>query len=121
MAQMEALIRNPPLMGGMKTPKGGVGKPLSGKAPIANVEAKSADTVVSSARETTTKGAKRGPKTDPTAPHNAKIRSEAEALEAEGNEILAGGGRAPERAVPTPGGHKDSRRPDITYKTPDGT
>ena len=120
-AQMEALIRNPPLMGGMKTPKGGVGKPLSGKAPIANVEAKSADTVVSSARETTTKGAKRGPKTDPTAPHNAKIISEAEALEAEGNEILAGGGRAPERAVPTPGGHKDSRRPDITYKTPDGT
>jgi RHS repeat-associated protein len=65
--------------------------------------------------------AKRGPKTDPTAPHNAKIRAEGDRLALEGNDILAGGGRAPERAIPTPGGYKGSRRPDILYKTPDGT
>jgi hypothetical protein len=65
--------------------------------------------------------AKSGPKTDPTAPHNARIKAEADALEADGHEILAGGRRKPEKAIPTPGGHKDSRRPDILYKTPDGT
>ncbi|AUX27821.1 uncharacterized protein SOCEGT47_084190 [Sorangium cellulosum] len=66
-------------------------------------------------------GAKRGPKTDPTAPHNATIRAEADALEAGGNTIVAGGGRAKERLIPTPGGHKAGRRPDILYETPDGT
>lgn len=35
--------------------------------------------------------------------------------------MLAGGGRKPEKAIPTPGGSKGSRRPDILYKTPDGT
>ena len=64
-------------------------------------------------------GAKRGPKTDPNAPHNAKIRSEAENLLAEGNEILSGGG-GKERLIPTPGGNKSGRRPDIEYRTPGG-
>ncbi len=64
-------------------------------------------------------GAKRGPKTDPTAPHNAKIRSEAEKLRDEGNTIIAGGG-GKEVLIPTPGGLKNGRRPDILYKTPDG-
>jgi hypothetical protein len=67
------------------------------------------------------KGKKRGPKTDPKAPHNAKIRSEADALEADGNTIVAGGGRRPERLVPTPGGAKSGRRPDIIYETPEGS
>ena len=64
-------------------------------------------------------GAKRGPKTDPTAPHNARIRSEAENLRAEGNKILAGGGGR-EQLIRTPGGVKNSRRPDVLYRTPDG-
>lgn len=63
-------------------------------------------------------GAKRGPKTD--APHNAKIRSEADSLEAEGNRILHGGGRGREKLVKTTGGIKSGRRPDITYSTPSG-
>ena len=66
-------------------------------------------------------GAKRGPKTDENAPHNAKVRSEAAKLKAEGNTIV-GGGRTglPEEVVPTEGGLKNSRRPDITYRTPSG-
>ena len=62
--------------------------------------------------------AKRGPKTDPNEPHNATIRREGERLEAEGNTIVAGGGRLKERLVPTPGGLKNGRRPDILYRTP---
>lgn len=65
-------------------------------------------------------GAKRGPKTDPNAPHNARIRLEADLLEAQGNTIIAGGGREKERLIPTPGGAKRGRRPDILYETPDG-
>jgi RHS repeat-associated protein len=71
-------------------------------------------------KEGTGKGAKRGPKTDPNAPHNATIRSEADKLEAAGNTILAGGGRKKEQLVPTPGGQKEGRRPDILYRTPEG-
>lgn len=65
-------------------------------------------------------GAKRGPKTDPNAPHNAKIRSEADKLVADGNKIVSGGGREKELLIKTPGGHKEGRRPDIIYKTPEG-
>jgi RHS repeat-associated protein len=72
------------------------------------------------AKKQATKGAKRGPKTDPGAPHNKTIREEAEKLEKEGNTIVAGGGRAKERLVPTPGGKKAGRRPDILYETPTG-
>lgn len=66
-------------------------------------------------------GAKRGPKTDPAAPHNAKIRAEAEALEGSGNKIVAGGGKRKEQLIETRGGHKTGRRPDILYETPDGS
>ena len=66
------------------------------------------------------KGKKRGPKTDPKAPHNAKIRAEANKLQRKGNTILAGGGRAKEKLIPTPGGQKDGRRPDILYRTKKG-
>jgi RHS repeat-associated protein len=65
-------------------------------------------------------GAKRGPKTDPNAPHNATVRSQADALESEGNMIVAGGGQAKERLIPTPGGVKGGRRPDILYRSPNG-
>jgi hypothetical protein len=64
--------------------------------------------------------AKRGPKTDENAPHNKTIRAQAEKLVSEGNEVVAGGRVLKERAVPTPGGDKQSRRPDIIYRTPSG-
>lgn len=66
------------------------------------------------------KGAKRGPKTDSEAPHNAAVSKEAEKLKAEGNVVVAGGRTKPERLVKTEGGKKSGRRPDIIYKTPDG-
>jgi hypothetical protein len=62
---------------------------------------------------------KRGPKTDPDAPHNKKIREEAQKLIDEGNTIIAGGG-GKEVLIPTPGGYKSGRRPDILYRTPNG-
>jgi hypothetical protein len=71
------------------------------------------------AREYALAAAKRGPKTDPLAPHNAKVRAEARKLIAAGNEILAGGG-GKERLIATPGGIRSGRRPDILYKTPNG-
>lgn len=61
------------------------------------------------------KSAKRGPKIDPGAPHNKKIREVADTIEAEGGSIIGGGGRHPERLIPTPGGEKTGRRPDILY------
>lgn len=69
---------------------------------------------VDAAKPTRT-GAKRGPKTDPDAPHNRKIREEAQKIVDEGGTILSGGG-GKERLVPTPGGHKSGRRPDIEFR-----
>ncbi len=66
------------------------------------------------------KGAKRGPKTDPDAPHNAARRKDAEKLKAEGNRIIAGGGDDKEMLVQTPGGIKSARRPDTILLTPKG-
>ncbi|WP_295941221.1 RHS repeat-associated core domain-containing protein [uncultured Xanthomonas sp.] len=63
---------------------------------------------------------KRGPKTDPSAPHNATIREEANRLKSEGHLIIAGGGEKPEVLIPTPGGVKNGRRPDILHQTPEG-
>ncbi len=63
---------------------------------------------------------KRGPKVDPTAPHNATIHAEASLLEAGGNTIIAGGRRLPERLIRTPGGIKTGRRPDILFETANG-
>ena len=65
-------------------------------------------------------GAKRGPKTDPNAPHNATIRAQGELLEAGGNRLIAGGGKLKEQLVPTPGGIRGGRRPDILFETPSG-
>lgn len=66
------------------------------------------------------KGAKRGPKTDPDAPHNAARKKDAEKLKAEGNKIIAGGGEKKEKLVKTPGGIKSGRRPDTIIETPAG-
>jgi hypothetical protein len=63
---------------------------------------------------------KRGPKIDPNAPHNATIRVHGDLLEAGGNTILAGGGKFRERLIPTPGGLKSARRPDILFETATG-
>lgn len=65
---------------------------------------------------TVAKGAKRGHKTDPNAPHNKKIREIGDQIEADGGTVVAGGGRLPEQLIPTPGGHKSGRRPDILYE-----
>ena len=64
----------------------------------------------------------RGPKPGLDGPHNQTIKQTADKLEAEGNTIMAGGKRPdlPERVIPTPGGVKSTRRPDILYKTPSG-
>ncbi|KZN66402.1 RHS repeat-associated core domain-containing protein [Pseudoalteromonas luteoviolacea] len=70
--------------------------------------------------KTVTKGRKRGPKTDPNAPHNKKIREVGDQIEAEGGTVIAGGGRLKERLIPTPGGHKSGRRPDVLYKDCNG-
>lgn len=64
--------------------------------------------------------AKRGPKVDPNAPHNAKIRAVGDRIEAEGGSVIAGGGRLPERLIATPGGEKAGRRPDILYRDANG-
>ena len=74
----------------------------------------------SGANDNKRKGKKRGPKTDPNAPHNRAVREEADKLENEGNTIEAGGKREKEQLIQTPGGIKSGRRPDITYQTPDG-
>lgn len=63
---------------------------------------------------------KTGPKTSPTAPHNATISALGKALEALGNTILAGGGKLKEKLIATLGGFKNARRPDILYQTPSG-
>jgi RHS repeat-associated protein len=84
----------------------------TGAKEVAKAEAKAAEKVV--------EGAKRGPKTDPAAPHNAKIRELGDKVEAEGGEVLAGGGRKPEVLVPTPGGLKAGRRPDMISRDANG-
>ncbi len=64
-------------------------------------------------------GRKRGPSTDPNAPHNTPIRRVASQV-ADG-EVIAGGGVHRERLIPTPGGYKEGRRPDILVRRPDGS
>ncbi len=61
-------------------------------------------------------GRPRGP--NKTSGHTDKILEQANQLEAAGNTILNGGGKAKEATIPTPGGVKSKRRPDILYETP---
>lgn len=68
-------------------------------------------------------GAKRGPKAQGVGPHNVTIEDIAKQVEARGDTVVAGGGRAypPEAVIPTLGGYKRSRRPDLLAQRPDGT
>ena len=61
---------------------------------------------------------KRGPKTDPNAPHNKAIREWGqEIINCFGNNaIIAGGGVAKEILLTILNGHKTGRRPDIIWK-----
>jgi RHS repeat-associated protein len=63
------------------------------------------------------RGAKRGPKPFGTGPHNLKVKEVADSVT--DGEIIAGGQRLPEQLIPTPGGFKSGRRPDILVRRPD--
>jgi hypothetical protein len=65
-------------------------------------------------------GKKRGPKLWPEGPHNQTILRRINELKAQGYEHIAGGD-LPEEVIPTPGGVKSARRPDITMRAPDGS
>ncbi len=67
-----------------------------------------------------TEAAQRGPKPWPEGPHNQTIQRRISELEADGMTHTAGGS-LPEEVIPTPGGCKTCRRPDITMTGPDGT
>ncbi len=86
-------------------------------------QGKDASTAVSNDAGDEKKGKKRGPSTNPDAPHNKKIREEAakELAANPGSRIVAGGGVEPEVVVKTPGGIKESRRPDIIIRYADGS
>ncbi|MGW6391202.1 polymorphic toxin-type HINT domain-containing protein [Streptomyces sp. NPDC055103] len=61
----------------------------------------------------------RGPKPAGTGPHNLKITEVGDQVT--DGQVIAGGGRLPEREFATPGGFKNSRRPDVLVERPDGT
>ncbi len=53
--------------------------------------------------------------------HQQKIQERIDQLKKEGHEHVAGGRGKKEEVMMTPGGHKESRRPDITTRKPDGS
>jgi RHS repeat-associated protein len=65
-------------------------------------------------------GAKRGPKPPHEGPHNQKVDDVAAGKTPSGvqpgEEVVAGGGQLPERVIPTPGGAKGARRPDVLIR-----
>ncbi len=63
---------------------------------------------------------KRGPKPLGVGPHNLKVMEVTKTIEANGGKILAGGGKLPEKLIPTPGGFLNGRRPDIIAQMPGG-
>jgi RHS repeat-associated protein len=66
------------------------------------------------------KASKRGPKPFGTGPHNNKIKEVADSVK--NGEVIAGGQTGlPEVGIKTPGGVKQSRRPDILVQRPDGS
>jgi hypothetical protein len=69
---------------------------------------------------------KRGPKTDNRFGHNRAIREQARAAEARGDTVLAGGRsfdrkKRAEAVIPTSGGVKSKRRPDLLLRRSDGS
>ncbi|MFD3519912.1 RHS repeat-associated core domain-containing protein [Streptomyces sp. NPDC058653] len=61
----------------------------------------------------------RGPKPAGTGPHNLKITEVGDQVT--DGQVIAGGGRLPEREFATPGGFKGSRRPDVLVQRSDGS
>ena len=64
--------------------------------------------------------AKRGPKTNGEGPHNQIIQAWGQEVEASGGRVIAGGGVKKEQLIPTPGGNKEGRRPDIIFEDTEG-
>ena len=64
--------------------------------------------------------AKRGPKTNGEGPHNQIIQAWGQEVEASGGRVIAGGGVKKEQLIPTPGGNKEGRRPDIIFEDAEG-
>jgi RHS repeat-associated protein len=60
--------------------------------------------------------AKRGPKQQGEGPHNQKVTEIGAKAPAQGKTVVAGGGVKAEKLVPTPGGDKGARRPDVILK-----
>jgi len=88
--------------------------------PVYNLEVAESHTFYVGVDGVLVHNAKRGPKTDPNAPHNSKIREVADRIEAGGGKILSGGGRLKERLFRCPGGKKGGRRPDVHYRDKHG-
>ncbi|MPV86497.1 RHS repeat domain-containing protein [Ostreibacterium oceani] len=93
-----------------------VGKIVENIADASDAAADATKVAAKSADEVGDAGKKRGPKTDPNAPHNKKIREIGDQIEADGGTVIAGGGRFPEQLVKTPNGNKGGRRPDVLYQ-----
>lgn len=100
--------------------KTGVAVPLSTKKLVTSAATQIAKKVLKKSSVKRVATNKRGPKTDPNAPHNKKIREVGDRVEAEGGTVIAGGGRLPETLTKTPGGNKTGRRPDVLYRDPNG-
>src|SRR6266511_2366031 len=100
----------------VKIAKGKLGS--TGKAPTA--KGVKAAKVPPKAAKAVKVGAKTGPKPKGTGPHNKKIEEVAKSVK-DGQVIGGGQGPLPEAVIPTPGGLKSVRRPDILVRRPDGS
>ena len=81
--------------------------------------ARAVDSAVKAAKEAAER-LRTGPKLWPDGPHNATIRARIRELKKDGH-VHLGGGSKTEEVIPTPGGCKSCRRPDITTRAPDGS
>jgi hypothetical protein len=88
---------------------------------VFNLEVANAHTFFVGDEGALTHNGKRGPKPGLEGPHNQTIDELAELIESEGGIVEAGGRRRREELIPTPGGKKCARRPDIIYRDRLGT
>lgn len=84
--------------------------------PVFNLEVANAHTFFVGERGALAHNSKRGPKPGLQGPHNQTIDELASLIVDMGGELLAGGRRLAEKLIPTPGGVKCGRRPDILYR-----